>query len=272
MARPAILFENDFALGTLTSRAAAAGYPCSNTTDWRSGGPYRWRGESGETTGDEWLKVDAGLGSTYQPECCIVAGHNLYTLGWRWKPQYSDNDIAWSDAASYLTPTSNAPSVALWNATSIGAHRYWRAYLQHPTLTVGGQLQLGIATLGRLMTIPAGMPDGTDILGEEAVTDWASSPGGAWLGANHRYVKRDFELAYDIGMTTTEFYSPASGLRFDEDFLPHARSKPFWFLWNTDVSQQTAWLCAVNGKISMPFHGIYTRRKLSLPIRALQTP
>ena len=64
----------------------------------------------------------------------------------------------------------------------------------------------------------------------------------------------------------TDFFDPASGLGWDEEFVDHAidSGKPFWFAWNLDTEASEVYLCHVDGdEFRSPFVGTTNRRGLN---------
>jgi len=260
VANPMILYENFFETGTLTSSPGdAAGYPKENIRDWRASTAYRWK--SNATTKPATITID--YGSAVSPDTACIGGHNLFSANGRWKIQGSTDNFGASivDMFASATPTSNAPQIATWNAAS---YRYWRIYLDSAAASFTVAPQLGILTVGRRLDFTLGAMPGLAPYDETAETQWTENEGGALIGANYRFRRKAFSIAYDApGMADTDFFTK-SGVNYRTGFIPHSRSKPFWFAWNYSSSASELYLCRVDGGHNMPFIGSTARSGLNV--------
>lgn len=272
MANPLVFYENIFEDGTITSDSEASGFIDDNITDWRVGTAFRWK--AGDTTSPTYVAVDLGVGNTANPTTVAIGGHNLFSAGAQWKIQYSNDNFVTdtNDAHSFVVPTDDLPAMKTFTAS---AQRYWRIYIE----AVAGATsdftvapQLGVVTLGRRIDFELGALPDLDPYNDMPETDWAVSENGSMLGANLRYIRKIFRINYDApGFTDTNFFDPTGGgLTWDSGFIPHARSKPFWFAWNITTDASEVYLCRSTAGISMPFIGSTARRGLFCEFEAFR--
>ena len=270
MADSWFLFENIFEDGTLTADEEAAGFPVSNTTDWREETSYRWK--TTDTTSLKYMTVDLGAGNTANPDTCVISGHNLFTAGATiLYVRASTDDFAASDVlqGTFAAPTDDATIQITFTPTATDTFRYWRLQLQDPG-TWNEVTQLGIVTLGRRLDFESGfgVRAGLDIYGERFNGNVPINGNGSPLGGNLRFVDKSFNL--DIsnpGMTTTNFFDKAAP-NFNTTFRDHARQmKPFWYAWNTDTDARAVYLSWTDG-YQQPFEFITTRRGLRMTLKA----
>lgn len=246
MSNPVLLFNNVLKLGSgLTATSEVAGYPVENVYDWRPGTPYRWRATS---TASQTITV-SGLTAGTKVDCLFVAGHNL-----------SGCSVTAAGQALGTVPSNN----------------FWMKSFTEQTGTTfsvvisGASVasQVGVLVLGKALAFPRGLEPSWDVYGEEPVTEWNVSEGGMFLGANYLYTIKRLTISYqEPGFSTTEFWTPASGLGFDDDFKPHARQYPFAFGWNLDTDPE-GWLARLEGGFKNPFFATTSRRTLAMPIVA----
>jgi hypothetical protein len=264
MSNPALLFFNNVSIsgGTLASSGDASGFPKENLKDWRQATPYRWKGTT--SGAGQWVSVDCG--QTRAADTAVIAGHNVFSTGARWKIQFSSDNVNWNDAFSSQTPSNNLPQMMQWGSVS---RQYWRVYIDKSGGgALSSEIQLGVLTIGPRLDFEAGALPELDPYGETTQTEWTNNEGGTFLGANLRYVRKRFTFNYDKpGMTASGFFAKASP-NFDGGFIPHARSNPFWFAWNYSVDPGEVYLSRVNGGISMPFVGSTARRSLKMSFDA----
>ena len=262
MANPTIFFDNVLEDGTLTAASSAedSAYPLANVTDWRMGGPFRFRiTDTGGTT----IKVDSG-GANLTCDTTAMAGHTAGTESASWAVAHSANDSDWTD--SFTAEAVGTTDLPVMRTFTSAADRYWRIVFTGNPYT--DPLQIGILTLGVRLDLEVGAQPDLDPYGVRAVTDESQSRTGSPIGVNVRYRSKQFNLSYpEPGMTKTGFYAPASGLTFDDDFIPHAidSAKPFFFNWNITEDPTEVYLGWTRG-VRMPFVGSTARRGLSMQI------
>lgn len=268
MADPILLFENflDKAGAVFTSTADAAGFPKENVLDWRVGMPYRWKSDG---VGDPvHLTVDLGSGNDLEADCFGFAGHNFIAAKGNCAPLIAHADAGggpWTTALDTVTPPTDIFPRLFIISGSPGAHRYWRVELEQPL----DDLQVGVMVIGRRLDLPGAMMN-LDPYGEEANTKWSHNEGGELLGANYRFLEKRFNLSYRDGDAPSRdgFFTPASGIGWDDDFLPHARKFPFLFAWNIDVDADDVFLCRVRRRIRMDFRSSTQHRNLTLALES----
>lgn len=87
-------------------------------------GAYDWQSStwwSNTTTADATLEV--AFASNQTADYCAIYGHDLPDVGATITPQYSDDGISWSNAATGKTPTDYGVILFTWTSSS---HKYWR--------------------------------------------------------------------------------------------------------------------------------------------------
>lgn len=256
---PCLHFKNVFDQGTVTAGSTASGFPATNVADWRMATPYRWKATG---SGTQYIQVDLGASLTMNADTVSIAGHNLktgaYSLAVKYGAGYS------STALTATVVPSDRPWIKTFTAP--GAQRYWKVELTSGSTTP----QIGILVLGLRLELPLGPQPGWDLWGEEAVTDYVTNEYGMPLGSNLKYLSKRMTIDYPDGFSDSELWT-ASGISWDTDFLPHSRSKPFFFAWDTATDTEP-WLCRRDGFMSNPISFIKTRRTLSMPVVAYREP
>ena len=125
-----------------SSTQLGAGYAANYAVDDILGGGYGWL-SANPASFDEWLKLDFGSAKTF--DMCFIAGQAYETGSIRnGKVQYSTDDAAWSDAASF-TDLFGAALNSKWKLATITfaaqTARYWRILVQSDW---GGGIYCGI--------------------------------------------------------------------------------------------------------------------------------
>lgn len=262
MANPWMLFENVYEDGAITANNEDASYPVENVIDWREDVRFR----SSTTTALQTIDVDLGtsfasLPHGGAPDAACIAGHNLATVADKWRISYSDNGSAWTDLSWVDVQATNIPHLTTWSGQ--GAHRYWR--LTVGSVALSAVMQLGILTVGRRLTLPKGPTPAMDAYGRSLEGVWGGEqPHGSRLERKTRNVARRFQMRFGPpGFRDEDFFAPASGLGWDDDFRPHAlvAGKPFFFAWNSDT-EADPWLC-VTEQARMPSVGKQDVRELA---------
>lgn len=256
MANPFFLFENIFADGDLTVTSEAAGYPKENLTDWRNWNVWR-------ATATATQHIDVDYGSTIAPDTLVISGHNGATVAAKWRVAYSDTGTSYSLVDTYTAFVDDDPLVYTFSES---AHRYWRVSLG---VSPSDVVQAGIVMLGRRFELPR-LDTGTAPYSQEVVSDAAINENGQMLGVNVKYVRRSgLNLNYD-SMSLTEFWTPASGLTFDDDMAPHmSAGKPMWYAWNIDLEPRHVWYVYAS-KWDAPHVSTTNRRALRMRLEHMQ--
>jgi len=131
---------------TVTESDEVAGFESENAYDWKQ---YDWWKQS--STGTSWIKAAFAAGQ--DADYMAVFGHNLADVGGSVKPQYSDNDVDWSDADTAATPTDG--SAIFVSFTSQNA-KYWRCLV----VTTTGQSIIAGIMIGKAMVLDRGLRSG----------------------------------------------------------------------------------------------------------------
>jgi len=260
---PFVFFNSVFddAGVTLSASSEQAAFPVSNVTDWRMGTPYRWK--SDVLTDDQEINFDAGAGNTTLPDTFAIAGHNFGTIGATVTLQSDTDDIdPYTTVRGPVTVSDDLPLI-LTNSSSTPT-RYWRLrILKDGGGSFASKPEIGIYVLGdRLEFTGAGVEPGLDPWGVESVVEDSRNENGSPIGVNVKYRRKMFHFDYSTaGIADSDFFNPASGLGFDDDFKPHAidAGKPFFFNWNLSAQADENYLCWVRD-IRMPFVGSTARR------------
>jgi len=140
-----ILWDNWLDDYTLLASSAAANLPASNLQDPRLSLPWRSTGDS-----DEWIKIDAGVGNTLNPNCAAIAGHNL-TSGATIKIQGNATDV-WT--APTVDETITWRIDAMMHFFTGSALRFWRCKFADAS-NPDGYIQIGRPSLGTHLQMPA---------------------------------------------------------------------------------------------------------------------
>jgi len=260
---PFVFFDNwlELSTATLTASDEQAAFPIANVTDWRMGTPYRWK--SDVVTDDQEINIDLDAGNEDVPDTFAIAGHNLGTIGATITLQ-SDADGAdpYTSVRGPVTVANDLPLI-LTNGSS-SPLRFWRLRI----LKDGGgafpaEPEIGIFVMGNRMEFTgAGLEPGLDPFGVESVVEDSRNENGSPIGVNVKFRRKMFNFDYGVaGIADADFFNPASGLGFDDDFKPHAidSAKPFFFNWNISAQATENYICWVRD-IRMPFVGSTARR------------
>lgn len=259
---PFLMFDSIFGKSSVTVSASseAAGYPAANVADWRW--DDRWR--AGGTSSPAWVKADLGASSTSDADTLIIAGHNLATCGASAVTlECSSDGSSWStvDALDPRTWKDEHPITLLLG--SPGEFRYWRVSISG-TLTKAPEI--GILCVGLRLEVARLSPE-WDLYGEDCDTEWNANVGGKMLGANLNAVSKAITLSLGApGYIDDEFWKKTPGPNWDDDFVAHSRSKPFWFVPFIEREPYHVWLSRRNGPIASAFVNIVSRRTATLPM------
>lgn len=262
MANPLILHENIWATSgaTLSETSETSGFAHENVNDWRPGTAYRWKATS---TGTQHLDLDLGAGNSAASDTIAIAGHNLGTGACRVTVKADASSPPTTNLVQW-TPSDDLPQIKTFTAPD-PAVRYWRITLDN---TPSVAPQIGVIAVGRRINYEAGALPGLDPYHRSSAVEPFINNNGSPIGVNVREKTKRFQMNYgggDPGMTRDTFFAPASGISFDDDFLPHAvdNAKPFFFAWNIDVDADEVYLCRIDGpSVSMPFVDSTARRGL----------
>lgn len=135
--RPAVLWHNLLADGTLTASGSAAGTFPANAL-----GPQTYDGWAGDAL-PAWLAVE--LAAAAEADCCAIVAHNLGTMGATVIVEVWTGS-AWAAVAT-ATPAGDDPLMLIWPVTSAAR---WRL-----RVTGAAVPWLGVVILGRRLIIPA---------------------------------------------------------------------------------------------------------------------
>lgn len=267
-----MLWENIFTKGILTasSTATANGYFVANVADYK---PWLTWWRPSRINNEEWIKVDLGYTSDTQgfrkPDTLIILDHNLKRSKAKVYIEYSDNDSSWTEATNF-TPADNYLQFAKF--TSASAHRYWRVRMTSTTTTFYGFPYIGQMYLGRRLDWTEGVQPGWDPYNETAEVIQPSSGKGIFLGANVKYIKKEFSLnwantpGFDMsffdGNGTTDICMDEWWKNFGRKAMPLVFSQE-------DVSYRPMWCRVKEGSsYSTPLANTFERRGLNIQLEA----
>ena len=225
---------------TLTSSpAATTGYPALNVTDWKDYTLWSSSGANSYT-----LEADAGADVT--ADCIGLAGHNLFTVGARWKLDGKVNGGGgYVAVVAYDTPASNETIAKFFVQVS---YRYWRITVDNN----GGANfipQLGIFYIGNKIEIPRlpATPHDPDAI--EDHSNIVIGGQGHLLGVTNDYTVR--KMSFNFPHITQAFMT-ATWL----PFIASYRLSPFIFVWDYVNHPLEARLVAFSrGGQDQPFSG-----------------
>jgi len=113
-------FDGDY---TLTTNSEETNYPVENAQDYQLTKRYRATGDA-----TEWMKVDAGSGSTITVTAGCIAGHNITSSATTIKIQGDADDSSWANPTVNESIThSSGIMTETFGSQSL---RYWRFYIQ----------------------------------------------------------------------------------------------------------------------------------------------
>lgn len=267
MARPWLLWENVFEDGTLASSPAATGWPVENVIDWRGLVATAFRWKKANTASSGYIEVDLGAGNSASPDTLVVGGHNFATAQAEVRVRSSDDGVSYNNETSFDLPTTDKAYFQTF--TPSGPHRFWRIQMFNAGGTFAAEPQVGILTLGRRLESPVGYHPSWGPYNETAIREGAPNRAGEILGVGLRAVERVFRFEYPSpGLRKTDFFAPSSGVSWDAGFIPHSRSRPFWFAWNTD-EDPVPWLCWRDPDVAYSFVTNAARRTVSVVFRSI---
>jgi hypothetical protein len=138
---PTILYDNKFAVGTLTASSEATDYPKENVRD--EGTVKQWQPTSLPAN----IKND--YGSATAVDCAAIIAHDLGSKGCTVLVESSTDDISYTTRAT-IVPTDNSTILALF--TSVMA-RYWRISITG----AGDEPFIGVIMVGERFNFPGGV-------------------------------------------------------------------------------------------------------------------
>ena len=138
---PTILYDNKFAVGTLTASSEAVNYPKENVKD--EGTVKQWSPTSLPAT----ITNDYGVATAV--DCVAIIAHDLGSKGDTVLIQSSTDNITYTTRAT-IVPTDNSTILALF--TSVSA-RYWRVRITG----AGAMPFVGVIMMGVRFNFPGGV-------------------------------------------------------------------------------------------------------------------
>lgn len=221
---PRIGMEDWFSASTSTVTASteATDFPKENATDGLDWDYWK------PTALPAWIKVDAGESKTVT--YMAIAAHNCATQGVTVTPQYSTDNMSWSNAAAGTVPDDDGPVFFLFDTVDA---RYWRLHLS------GGSVpQIGVVQVGRALAFERGLWQGHTPITLARQTDIRPNraEGGSRLGRS--IIRRGNATNFSVGNLT------ASWVRSKlEVFIKDARTRAFFLAWNpADWPMEVGWV------------------------------
>lgn len=140
-----ILWDNEYdnSGNTITANSESSVYGLENLDDYQLVKVYRSTGDSAE-----WVKIDAGAGSTITATCAAICSHNL-TDGATIKIQGNDTD-AWATPTVDESFTHDSGNMV--KTFTSATHRYWRFSFADGS-NPDGYIEIGRLFLGTYLTL-----------------------------------------------------------------------------------------------------------------------
>lgn len=231
---------------TVTVSTEDTGYEKENAYD---GFGYDWWKPT--ATGDSWLK--ASFASAQDADYMAIWGHDLSDHSSSIKPQYSTDDISWSDADTVVSPADN--NTLYFDFTSVSA-KYWRVLVTNPsTIAAIAGAQIGEALeFEKNAEIGFAPPSIVPVI----MSKTARSESGVFIGGR----KLSEGIEGSISLTNID---PLWIRSTWEPFIDYAQTpSPFVFAWDEVNYSSEVVLAWVNGKITPPQYQTPLRMSLSL--------
>lgn len=202
-----LLYRNILESGTVTTTNENSDYPKWRMYDRDIGKLFKGTG-----TADHTIHIDQGASPIYDVDTLIIAsGHSLVAgddLDW----EYSDDDAAWTNM---VAEWAGGAGLISKEAAAAETHRYWRLVLtslgalpEIPELWMGEKLDLENVIAWGYQDGPQGNVERMDSL--------SGRPHFLTLGEDREF--RSYLLKIQDSTTAGNV----------DDFLAHARGKPFW--------------------------------------------
>ena len=231
---------------TVTASTEATGYAKENAYD---GFGYDWWKPT--ATGDSWLKV--AFAAAKDADYMAIWGHDLSDHSSSIKPQYSSDDISWSDADTVVSPSDN--NTLYFDFTSVSA-KYWRVLVNSAaTLPAIAGVQIG-ESLTFEKNAEIGFAPST--IAPVITTKTALSETGVFIGGR----KLSEGIKGNINLTNVD---PVWVRSTWEPFIDYAQTPaPFVFAWDETNYSSEIVLAWVKDKIPSPSYQTPLLMTLSL--------
>jgi hypothetical protein len=252
--KPVICWDNCFARPdvTLSHTESADGHPFQNLFDWRDYTLWKTSG-----TGEVFVKLDAGSGSTVSADTWAMAGHDLCGAGVEGMGlYYSDDDVTYTCCAGPCSP--EADGVFFRKFESVTA-RYFKmvlpaGYSKSPAI--------GVLYMGTCLGFPAYPEAGFDPDSFEVEEAVQYSRTGNLLGVAQKY--RRWSIPLDFSRLPASF--------IENEWTPFRKahgSRPFFFVWDAVGRPESARFVrlAASG-VEAPYEGPWRSLSLRLSGRA----
>lgn len=216
--------------------------------DWQS---YTWW--SNTTTADATLQ--AAFAAVQAADYCAIYGHDLDTVGATVTPQYSDDGVAWTNAATGKTPTDGGVILFTWTSSS---HKWWRVKITGLTGTfniAGVIIGAGLYPVQRLKVgyAPAALSHNYTF---KTKTSKNNSP---------LMRSKQSEAAQDTILLANN--TPAWVRTYWDVFIStHAYSYPFIWAWDYENFSDEALLAWTDEKIPTPVYSMTKYVDVSLNV------
>lgn len=219
---------------TVTASTEATGYEAANAYD---GFGFDWWKPT--ATGDSWIK--ASFAAVQACDYVAIWGHDLSDHTSTYKVQYSDDDAAWSDAFTAITPTNNNTIYKSWTSSS---HKYWRVVINNPTTIAA----IAGIQFGEYMAMPHGAEVGFAVptIAPKISYKTARSESGSFIGGSQLH--QGVEGSISFTNITPAF------VRSDwEPFIAHVQTPAvFVMAWDTVTYTDEIVLAWGRGDVASP--------------------
>ena len=241
---PLILYDNRLLDAVPVASTTAAGFDVLNLRDAR---PYTfWKPTANPST----VTVDSGSAKTI--DYCLLYGHNLGSTGCTVELRKSTDNFAANDVlVSTHTPTDDKPILLL--PTS-----YTTRYSRLRFIT-GRVPTIAMAMFGARLEIPAGVKEGFDPMGRNAIAQFNRSVKGYPLGKVINF--QEWKESLNFELLTWSWLRATWAPAWDA----WLQSEPWVFAWNADTYPKESYLVTADGQYSAP-HRSGSYCNLTVPV------
>lgn len=184
-AKPIILAENIFNLGTPAATDTATGYDVLNILDRR---PYTfWQAAS---FGTKYITINCG--SAVTADALGIVGHNLFTCAATVSVEHSPDNASWTESLAGFTVTNNRAILKTFTSAS---KQYWRIKI----VTAAIAPKIAVAFIGDRVEFPRTYSGNSKFCPapQTVYAESARAKSGILLGTSLRYILIPFNLTVE---------------------------------------------------------------------------
>jgi hypothetical protein len=187
-AKPLVLAQNVFELGTPSATDTATGYDVLNILDRR---PYTWW--QANAHGTKYITIDCGTPTAC--DCLGVVGHNFYTCGATVSVECSADNFA-AETIVALAGFTVLTNLAFLKIFTTQTKRYWRIKI----VTAAIAAKIAVAFLGPGVSFPRtlSVDKNSDPGPEKIIAESTRSKTGNLIGSALAYVSRIITVTFDV--------------------------------------------------------------------------